>query len=51
MKNPEKPMVAIVGVFSPKSVDRPQLSAGQVGFVIAGVRYEVASRSVQIDWG
>ncbi|OZA30747.1 MAG: elongation factor 4 [Hydrogenophilales bacterium 17-61-9] len=27
-----------VGVFTPKSVDRPQLSAGEVGFVIAGIK-------------
>jgi GTP-binding protein LepA len=27
-----------VGVFTPKSVDRPQLSAGDVGFVIAGIK-------------
>ena len=27
-----------VGVFTPKSVDKPQLSAGDVGFVIAGIK-------------
>jgi GTP-binding protein LepA len=27
-----------VGVFTPKSVDRPQLAAGEVGFVIAGIK-------------
>ena len=27
-----------VGVFTPKSVDRPQLSAGEVGFIIAGIK-------------
>jgi len=27
-----------VGVFTPKSVDRPSLSAGEVGFVIAGIK-------------
>ncbi|MBI1283767.1 MAG: elongation factor 4 [Thiobacillus sp.] len=27
-----------VGVFTPKSVDRSQLSAGEVGFVIAGIK-------------
>ncbi len=27
-----------VGIFTPKSVDRPQLSAGEVGFVIAGIK-------------
>ena len=27
-----------VGVFTPKSVARPQLSAGEVGFVIAGIK-------------
>ena len=30
-------LVEHVGVFSPKSVDRPLLSAGQVGFIIAGI--------------
>ena len=27
-----------VGVFSPKSVPRPQLSAGEVGFIISGIK-------------
>jgi GTP-binding protein LepA len=27
-----------VGVFTPKAVDRPQLAAGEVGFVIAGIK-------------
>ena len=27
-----------VGVFSPKSVQRPQLSAGEVGFIISGIK-------------
>ncbi|MBW8305453.1 MAG: translation elongation factor 4, partial [Thiobacillus sp.] len=27
-----------VGVFTPKAVDRPSLSAGEVGFVIAGIK-------------
>ena len=27
-----------VGVFTPKSIDQPQLSAGEVGFVIAGIK-------------
>ena len=27
-----------VGVFTPRSVDRPSLSAGEVGFVIAGIK-------------
>ena len=31
-------LVEHVGVFSPKSVDRPALSAGQVGFIIAGIK-------------
>ena len=31
-------LVEHVGVFSPKSVDRPLLSAGQVGFIIAGIK-------------
>ncbi|MFZ5485249.1 MAG: translation elongation factor 4 [Pseudomonadota bacterium] len=34
-----------VGVFTPKSVARPELSAGQVGFVIAGIK-ELASAKV-----
>jgi GTP-binding protein LepA len=31
-------LVESVGVFTPKSIDRPSLSAGQVGFVIAGIK-------------
>ncbi len=31
-------LVEHVGVFTPKSVDRPELSAGQVGFIIAGIK-------------
>ena len=31
-------LVEHVGVFSPKSVDRPLISAGQVGFIIAGIK-------------
>jgi GTP-binding protein LepA len=27
-----------VGVFSPKSIQRPQLSAGEVGFIISGIK-------------
>ena len=38
MANGSSHLVEHVGVFSPKSVDRPELSAGQVGFVIAGIR-------------
>jgi GTP-binding protein LepA len=34
-----------VGVFTPKSVQRPELSAGQVGFIIAGIK-ELASAKV-----
>ncbi len=33
-----------VGVFTPKSVQRAQLSAGEVGFVIAGIRELSAAR-------
>ena len=33
-----------VGVFTPKSVQRTQLSAGEVGFVIAGIRELSAAR-------
>ncbi len=33
-----------VGVFTPKSVQRPELSAGQVGFVIAGIKELSAAR-------
>ena len=38
MSNGSSHLVEHVGVFSPKSVDRPELSAGQVGFVIAGIK-------------
>ena len=38
MANGSMHLVEHVGVFSPKSVDRPELSAGQVGFVIAGIK-------------
>ncbi len=38
MANGSIHLVEHVGVFSPKSVDRPELSAGQVGFVIAGIK-------------
>lgn len=38
MANGSCHLVEHVGVFSPKSVDRPELSAGQVGFVIAGIK-------------
>ena len=31
-------LVEHVGVFTPKSIDRTELSAGQVGFVIAGIK-------------
>jgi GTP-binding protein LepA len=31
-------LVEHVGVFTPKSVDRSELSAGQVGFIIAGIK-------------
>ena len=38
MANGSSHLVEHVGVFSPKSVDKPQLSAGQVGFIIAGIK-------------
>jgi len=38
MSNGSSHLVEHVGVFCPKSVDRPELSAGQVGFVIAGIK-------------
>jgi len=38
MANGSSHLVEHVGVFSPKSVDRPELSAGQVGFIIAGIK-------------
>ena len=31
-------LVEQVGVFTPKSQTRPELSAGQVGFVVAGIK-------------
>ena len=38
MANGSTHLVEHVGVFSPKSVDRQELSAGQVGFIIAGIK-------------
>jgi GTP-binding protein LepA len=38
MANGSTHLVEHVGIFSPKSVDRPDLSAGQVGFIIAGIK-------------
>ena len=38
MANGSTHLVEHVGVFSPKSVDRPELSAGRVGFIIAGIK-------------
>ncbi|WP_353201070.1 translation elongation factor 4 [Polynucleobacter sp.] len=38
MANGSTHLVEHVGVFSPKSVDRPELSAGQVGFIISGIK-------------
>jgi len=38
MANSSTHLVEHVGVFSPKSIDRPELSAGQVGFIIAGIK-------------
>ena len=38
MANGSTHLVEHVGVFSPKSIDRPELSAGQVGFIIAGIK-------------
>lgn len=38
MANGSTHLVEHVGVFSPKSIDRPDISAGQVGFVIAGIK-------------
>jgi GTP-binding protein LepA len=38
MANGSSHLIEHVGVFSPKSVDRSELSAGQVGFVIAGIK-------------
>jgi GTP-binding protein LepA len=33
-----------VGVFTPKSLQRPQLSAGEVGFIIAGIKELAAAK-------
>ena len=38
MANGSTHLVEHVGVFCPKSVDRPELSAGQVGFIISGIK-------------
>ena len=38
MANGSSHLVEHVGVFAPKSVDKPELSAGQVGFIIAGIK-------------
>jgi GTP-binding protein LepA len=38
MANGSTHLVEHVGVFTPKSLDRPELSAGQVGFIIAGIK-------------
>ncbi|MGY8524023.1 translation elongation factor 4 [Paracidovorax citrulli] len=38
MANGSQHLVEQVGVFSPKSIQRESLSAGQVGFVIAGIK-------------
>lgn len=38
MSNNSIQLVDHVGVFTPKSIDKPQLSAGQVGFIIAGIK-------------
>ncbi|MYN03175.1 elongation factor 4 [Pseudoduganella sp. DS3] len=37
-------LVDDVGIFSPRSVSLPQLSAGQVGFIIAGIKELKAAR-------
>jgi GTP-binding protein LepA len=37
-------LVESLGVFSPRSVSLPQLSAGQVGFIIAGIKELTAAR-------
>lgn len=37
-------LVEDIGIFSPRSVSLPQLSAGQVGFVIAGIKELKAAR-------
>jgi GTP-binding protein LepA len=38
MANGSTHLVDHVGVFTPKSIDRTELSAGQVGFIIAGIK-------------
>ena len=38
MANGSQHLVEQVGVFTPKSLSRPQLSAGEVGFIIAGIK-------------
>ncbi len=38
MANGSQHLVEQVGVFTPKSVSRAQLSAGEVGFIIAGIK-------------
>jgi GTP-binding protein LepA len=38
MANGSTHLVDHVGVFTPKSVDRTELTAGQVGFIIAGIK-------------
>jgi GTP-binding protein LepA len=38
MANGSTHLVDHVGVFTPKSIDRAELSAGQVGFIIAGIK-------------
>ena len=38
MANGSTHLVEHVGVFTPKSVDRPELRAGQVGFIISGIK-------------
>jgi len=38
MANGSSHLVDHVGVFTPKSVDRTELTAGQVGFIIAGIK-------------
>jgi GTP-binding protein LepA len=38
MANGSSHLVDHVGVFTPKSIDRTELTAGQVGFIIAGIK-------------
>ncbi len=38
MASPGQYIAEQVGIFSPKSESRPQLSAGEVGFIIAGIK-------------